>query len=235
MFNQIQHRPDCSPVLQFQTIDGMNDVHQDSVLPVSRRKATRILVFIGSRTNMINNGYCNHVQPSLPTAETVRQTRSTIVSTPECSDLSPPPPPPLQLPPEIHLPCRDHRRDAGERLPPLSGRSWTGEKRFRHKNSDFESIIGFSSHLVRECHVFPGIPSNHVEFTHVRPDFPAEEYRVLERGNNFPVKNNLFLHLEKAIPVKKNLSLNRKTLFPFGNVFVPLRKTLSLDEKFICL
>lgn len=171
------------------------------------------------------------------------------MSTPECSDLSPPPPPPLQLPPEIHLPCRDHRRDAGECLPPLSGRSWTGGKRFRHKNSDSESIIGFSSHLVRECHAFPGIPSNHDEFTPVRPEFQAEEYRVQERGSNFPVKNNLFLHLEKAIPVKKNLSLNRKTLFPFGNVFVPLRKrlsprkkifalnrkTLSLDEKFIRL
>ena len=73
MFNQVQHRPDCSPVFQFQAIDGMNDVHQDSVLPGDRRNATRNLVFIGSGTNMINNGYCNLIQPSLPTAETVQQ------------------------------------------------------------------------------------------------------------------------------------------------------------------
>lgn len=94
---------------------------------------------------------------------------------------------------------------------------------------------GFPSWIVRACHALHDIPSNHDDLTHARPDFPANENPVLERGSNFPVKNNLYLHLEKAIRVKKNLSLIRKILFPFGNVFVPLRKTLSLDEKFIGL
>ena len=61
---QIQDGPDGAAVLQIQAIDGVNDVHLDSILPGDQRKTARILVLIGRGSVMLHNGYGNLVQPA---------------------------------------------------------------------------------------------------------------------------------------------------------------------------